>query len=93
MRTESPFSSPRGPDWPNATRVWNQGVDGKTLFYKLPEHLKSYYETWKSNMNAKHTAMATEDERNQIDTVIHHESRLAHVPPLPELPLPLPPIK
>ncbi|KAF8224326.1 hypothetical protein L208DRAFT_1512510, partial [Tricholoma matsutake] len=42
-------------------------------------------------MNAKHTAMATEDERNQIDTVIHHESRLAHVPPLPELPLPLPP--
>lgn len=35
MRTESAFSSSRGPDWPSAVRIWNQAVNGKTIFYKV----------------------------------------------------------
>jgi hypothetical protein len=59
----------------------------KTYTYnlKLPEHLKSYYETWKSHLNAKHTAMATADQRKAIDKLIHHPARLIQVPPVPNL--------
>jgi hypothetical protein len=35
MKNESAFTSRRGPDWPNAARVWNHGADGMTLYYKV----------------------------------------------------------
>ncbi|KAK9481348.1 hypothetical protein V1514DRAFT_323586 [Lipomyces japonicus] len=31
-------------DWHHAARSWNQHADGKSLFYKLPEHLQAYYQ-------------------------------------------------
>ena len=52
---------------------------------KLAEHLKSYYEIWKSHLNAKHTAMATTDQRKAIDKLIHHPARLIQVPSVSEL--------
>jgi hypothetical protein len=52
---------------------------------KLTEHLKNYYETWKSHINAKHTAMAKTDQRKAIEKLIHHPALLIQVPSVSEL--------
>ena len=49
--------------------------------------MKNYYETWKSHLNAKHTAMATADQRKAINKLIHHPAQLTKMPPVPNLQL------
>lgn len=41
-----------------------------TYLKQLIEHLKTYYTTWKSAMNAKHTMIATYNNRRPIDRLI-----------------------
>ncbi|KAK9447458.1 uncharacterized protein V1518DRAFT_406987 [Limtongia smithiae] len=30
-------------DWPHMTKLWNPFADGRLVFYKLPQHLNSYF--------------------------------------------------
>ncbi|KAK0222337.1 hypothetical protein IW262DRAFT_1250109, partial [Armillaria fumosa] len=46
------------PIWLDTVKIWNHRANGETIFYKLIEHLKTFYSTWRKNMNAKHTMIA-----------------------------------
>ncbi|KAF6742765.1 hypothetical protein DFP72DRAFT_1104354 [Ephemerocybe angulata] len=75
MQTSPSYMRDGGPDWPRAIREWNENhVDGKTIFYKLPEQLKSYYVTWAAGLNAIHTRALTYQQRRQIDALVYPTS-------------------
>ncbi|KAK0246140.1 hypothetical protein EDD85DRAFT_944545 [Armillaria nabsnona] len=58
------------PVWLDFVKIWNNRADGETIFYKLIEHLKTYYLMWKSTMNAKHTIIATYNTQKPINKLI-----------------------
>ncbi|KAG6369372.1 hypothetical protein JVT61DRAFT_14979 [Boletus reticuloceps] len=45
----------RQPNWTSLAVVWATHANGKTIFYKLPEHLKAYYKTWNDYCNENNT--------------------------------------
>ncbi|KAF8419486.1 hypothetical protein L210DRAFT_3766619 [Boletus edulis BED1] len=51
--TSPHFSSSSGPNFTLLASDMNSHADGHTIFYKLPEHLKSYYKTWLDYLNEK----------------------------------------
>ncbi len=52
------------------------------MFVKqLIEHLKTYYLTWKSAMNAKHTVIETYKKRRPIDKLVWNIDAQAHNAP------------
>ena len=53
---------------------------------QLVEHLKSYYTTWATSLNAKHTRMSTYGARKELDNLIRNPARLTHAPPIPQYP-------
>ncbi|KAJ7664273.1 hypothetical protein B0H17DRAFT_952109, partial [Mycena rosella] len=55
MKTLPAFNRPNNqpPDWKQGSRAWNRKADGETIFYKLPEHLRSYHSKWLRAANAK----------------------------------------
>jgi len=53
---------------------------------QLVEHLKSYYTTWATSLNAKHTRMSTYGVRKELDSLIRNPARLTHAPPVPQYP-------
>ncbi len=71
-------------------KVCRCSYGGEHVFIKalqLVEHLKTYYTTWKTSMNAKHTRMATYDTRKETDALVrNHDVRLQHAPAVPEKP-------
>ncbi|KAF8894864.1 hypothetical protein CPB85DRAFT_1257404 [Mucidula mucida] len=72
---------------------WNRSADGKTIFYKLVEHLKTQYTAWKTLVNVKHTQIATSESRQTVDQLVRNIRRLENAPPnvpvaTPALPTP-----
>ncbi|KAG1871812.1 hypothetical protein DFJ58DRAFT_722558 [Suillus subalutaceus] len=43
------------PNWTALAVVWAGHADGHNIFYKLPEHLKTYYKTWTDFCNEQNT--------------------------------------
>ncbi|KAK0462162.1 hypothetical protein IW261DRAFT_1306026, partial [Armillaria novae-zelandiae] len=68
MLNEPSFTAAHNSDpiWLDAVKIWNHHANGETIFYKLIEHLKTFYSTWRKNMNAKHTMIATYNARKPI---------------------------
>ncbi|KAK0432533.1 hypothetical protein EV421DRAFT_1665171, partial [Armillaria borealis] len=60
------------PIWLDAIKIWNNRADGETIFYKLIEHLKTFYSTWRKHMNVKHTMIATYNARKPINHLIRN---------------------
>src|ERR1700712_4199125 len=57
------------------------------IFFQLSEHLKVYYATWKTYLNAKHTRISTMDTRKATDSLVRDPIRLSKAPPtVPERP-------
>ncbi|KAG6815447.1 hypothetical protein H0H93_009785, partial [Arthromyces matolae] len=54
------FTSETQPNWIALACTWSQHCDGKTIFYKLPEHLKTYYKAW---VELRHEKNAIEQNR------------------------------
>ncbi|KAF9000804.1 hypothetical protein BDZ89DRAFT_1170255 [Hymenopellis radicata] len=75
MRSNEAFSGEAGPLWARAVKHWNHDADGKTVFYKLEEHLKTQYSNWKRLTNVKHTKLATYDSRKAIDALVRNTTR------------------
>ncbi|KAF8833475.1 hypothetical protein BDN67DRAFT_916912 [Paxillus ammoniavirescens] len=68
----------RQPNWNALACIWAGHANGKTIFYKLPEHLKAYYKTW-TNFCNKHNTVALNTEASQhIRALVH--SRPAGLP-------------
>ncbi|KAG6848519.1 hypothetical protein H0H93_016335 [Arthromyces matolae] len=52
---DGPFSGRTEPNWMDVAAQWNNHANGLTIFYKLPEHLKSYWKKWQENANEKNS--------------------------------------
>ncbi|KAH6902446.1 hypothetical protein BKA70DRAFT_1229093 [Coprinopsis sp. MPI-PUGE-AT-0042] len=70
-----------GPNWDSAVRIWNQTADSTDgIYYKLVEQLKSYYTSWKTNLNIKTTLSLTHNERAPVRAALLHPTRATNVP-------------
>ncbi|EPQ50510.1 hypothetical protein GLOTRDRAFT_133880 [Gloeophyllum trabeum ATCC 11539] len=47
------FGAQKEPQWDLLAVEWAKHANGTTIFYKLKEHLKSYWKTWGENVNEK----------------------------------------
>ncbi|OBZ79508.1 hypothetical protein A0H81_01196 [Grifola frondosa] len=62
------------PNWQAVSPRWVDHSDGKTIFYKLPEHLKSYWKTWGKNVNEKSSIKINQATYNEIETLLTPKS-------------------
>ncbi|KAG2191090.1 hypothetical protein INT47_010406, partial [Mucor saturninus] len=60
------YESSTEPDWSHFASHWNTSADGVSIFYKTPEHLKSYYNICKEN---NFIANSIQKHRNIIQKV------------------------
>ncbi|KAJ7223232.1 hypothetical protein GGX14DRAFT_352286, partial [Mycena pura] len=74
-----------------SVRIWNARADmSDTIFYKLAEQLKVYYNSdWQRNSNIIQTKATTNQARQPLMKHIHDPNRLKMVPPLPQTTLKL----
>ncbi|KAF9218760.1 hypothetical protein BS17DRAFT_822460 [Gyrodon lividus] len=60
------FTSPAKPDFAALACQMNEHTDGQQFFYKHPEHLRTYYITWKDIANEKTSTALSSDALEQI---------------------------
>ncbi|KAF8125951.1 hypothetical protein EV363DRAFT_1349187 [Boletus edulis] len=68
--TSPHFSSSSGPNFTLLASDMNLHADGHTIFYKLPEHLKSYYKTWLDYLNEKTSTNLSVSATKHIRTLL-----------------------
>ncbi|KAI6138599.1 hypothetical protein BKA82DRAFT_4020810 [Pisolithus tinctorius] len=67
------------PNWEHLASVWSGHANGKTIFCKLPEHLKTYYKVWSEFCN-EHNSVALNAEATQwICSLVHSTPAGVHV--------------
>ncbi|KAF9226093.1 hypothetical protein BS17DRAFT_765168 [Gyrodon lividus] len=59
------FTSPAKPDFAILAHQMNEHTDGQQFFYKLSEHLRTYYITWKDIANEKTSTTLSNDALRQ----------------------------
>ncbi|KAG6370815.1 hypothetical protein JVT61DRAFT_11026 [Boletus reticuloceps] len=60
----------RQPNWTSLAAVWATHANGKTIFYKLPEHLKAYYKTWNDYCDENNTIAQNTAAAKRIRTLV-----------------------
>ncbi|KAJ7686035.1 hypothetical protein B0H17DRAFT_1137231 [Mycena rosella] len=60
---------------------WSEQSNGKTIFYKLPEHLTAQYKVWKSCQLQQETMVATPDQRKLNEQRIRSSTHSAQILP------------
>ncbi|KAG6894804.1 hypothetical protein C0992_004572, partial [Termitomyces sp. T32_za158] len=65
-KSDGPFSGRSEPNWICLAEEWNGHANGSTIFYKLPEHLKTYWKKWQENVNEKNSISINEVAFNTI---------------------------
>ncbi|KAG1721543.1 uncharacterized protein EDB91DRAFT_1256463 [Suillus paluster] len=63
--------SNRQPNWTALAVVWAGHADGRNIFYKLPEHLKTYYKTWIDFCNEQNTISLNAEVSRRIRALVH----------------------
>jgi hypothetical protein len=58
---------------------WSSKADGKTIFYKLPEHLTAYHKKWVDRRNQSQSMIASEPQRQQHTRRIQSTHHIAQV--------------
>ena len=58
---------------------WSSKADGKTIFYKLPEHLAIYHKKWVDRRNISQSIVASEPQRQPHTHRIQSEHHIAYV--------------
>lgn len=61
------------PNFDQMAQWWSQKADGKLIFYKLREHLATYYKTWSEHRQEKQTIIASQPQRQP------HEKRIRSI--------------
>ena len=58
------YASAHGlPNFDQMVQWWSEKADGKTIFYKLREHLAAYYKTWSQCHQEKQTMLTSQPQR------------------------------
>ncbi|KAL6307399.1 hypothetical protein BKA93DRAFT_747778 [Sparassis latifolia] len=65
------FKMPGQPNWDVAAAVWSNHADGRKIFYKLPEHIKSYYKTWNEHCNENNSVALNIAACARIRALVH----------------------
>ncbi|KAF9231665.1 hypothetical protein BU15DRAFT_68145 [Melanogaster broomeanus] len=60
----------RQPHWTALASIWASHANGKTIFYKLPEHLKAYYQTWTDFCNEQNTVALNAEASQRIRALV-----------------------
>ncbi|TFY76543.1 hypothetical protein EWM64_g7467, partial [Hericium alpestre] len=79
--TKGLFAGKASPNWVAIAAEWSGHCDGQKIFYKLPEHLKTYFKTWHVNCNEQNSI---EDNRAAYERI--RTALSAQVRSLPILP-------
>ncbi len=58
------YASAHGlPNFDQMVQWWSEKANGKTIFYKLREHLTAHYKTWSEHRQEKQTMLASQPQR------------------------------
>lgn len=80
LRTDGPFAVANGtPNFRQMAKWWSSQVNGKKIFYKLPEQLKSHYKTWSALRAEMTTLQLTEKDREQFMELIRSDAHTSVV--------------
>ena len=76
------YASAHGlPNFDQMVRWWSEKADGKTIFYKLREHLAAYYKTWSQRRQEKQTMLTSQPQRQPHEKRIRSATYVSHVLP------------
>jgi hypothetical protein len=76
------WAAPSGlPDFDRMAAWWSSQADGKTVFYKLREHLVTYFKTWSETRKQNESMVASLPLRRKNDSRIRSAGHIAHVLP------------
>jgi hypothetical protein len=74
------------PNWRELSRLWCEQADGSRLFYKTPEHLRSYYLSWQETGVATSSVALNYDVVQPMRQQLIASSRIQEAP-APQLPV------
>ena len=69
------------PNFDLMARWWSSQANGKTIFYKVREHLSNYYKTWLQACKATESTVASLSQRRKNYNRIHSAGHHSHVLP------------
>ena len=69
------------PNFDHMAQWWSEKANGKTIFYKLREHLAVYYKTWNEHRQEKQTILASQPQRRPHEKRIRSTTYVSHVLP------------
>lgn len=69
------------PDFEDMAKKWSLTCNGKTLFYKLPEHLRTHYQRWMERRARNVTLTLSEDQRHNHALILRDRSHQSKVLP------------
>ncbi|THH17937.1 hypothetical protein EUX98_g9038 [Antrodiella citrinella] len=82
------FGAREQPNWVMFTTAWANRCDGIQIFYKLPEHLKAYYQRWLERRNEENSIEQCRAAYNEITSLLKPDPKA--IPSIPtRRPLPL----
>ncbi|KAJ7146921.1 hypothetical protein C8R44DRAFT_845839 [Mycena epipterygia] len=79
VRPGGRFASTATPNFKEMAKWWSSQVDGKTKFYKLPEHFATHYKTWTAVRTELTTIQLTERDRAEFMDIIRSDAHTSIV--------------
>jgi hypothetical protein len=73
--------SGREPNWVEFAKAWSPKANGRTIFYKTPEHLKSYDNKWVESRVFANTVLINHDLVQRVRSTLQSKRRRHDVPP------------
>ena len=76
------YASANGlPNFDQMVRWWSEKANGKTIFYKLREHLAVHYKTWSGHRHEKQTMLASQPQRQSHEKRVRSTAYVSRVLP------------
>ncbi|KAJ7119377.1 hypothetical protein C8R46DRAFT_1364814 [Mycena filopes] len=80
LRPSGPFAAANGvPDFKRMAKWWSAQVDGKKIFYKVPEYFQAHFKTWDSVRTELTTLQLTEDDRAEFMDIVRSNAHTSFV--------------
>ena len=68
------------PDFDKFAKIWSTFVDGKPIFYKVPEHLRNYHSKWNDYQNTSKTRKSYKETLEVLEQDLRSPSRKRNIP-------------
>ncbi|KAG1773608.1 hypothetical protein EV702DRAFT_1200931 [Suillus placidus] len=64
------FSGKKQPNWITLAQEWQRHTNGTSIFYKLPEHLKSYFKIWNEHQNEHNSVEQNKSAYDELQKLL-----------------------